>query len=135
MSDQDRIVTTLEQAAQSTADITEDCYERFYQRCPAARQLMAHVDPHMQGRMLQEVLELLMTPPDELNPRLLRFEVTNHRGYGVAAEQYRPLFEAVRDTVRATLGKAWSHNDSHAWDSRIEALDNRIQALQQASTA
>lgn len=122
MDTADRIVTTLEYTAEQSDDITQACYERFYAACPPARQLMQHVDPLMQGRMLQEVLELLLTPLAALNERLVQFEVRNHTGYGVAPDQYRPLFEAVRDTVRDTLGEAWTDADARAWQDRIDGL-------------
>lgn len=126
MAETDRVVATLERAAEQAEDITQACYERFYETTPEARQLMQHVDPHMQGRMLNEVLELLMTPPDAINQPLLQFEIRNHTGYGVASDQYRPLLDAIRSTVRSLLASDWSDADEAAWQARIAILMEQI---------
>lgn len=127
MTDVDPVLTAFELAAESGHDITADAYERFYSRCPEAREVMSHVDPHMQGRMLEEVLELLMTPNGEVAPSQLAFEMSNHRAYGTSPDHYRPLLEAVRDTVEAELGDAWNAHFAAAWEQRIDALLRQIQ--------
>ena len=133
MTEEDPVLASLELAAEHSGDITAEVYQRFYSLCPAALEVMSHVDQHMQGRMLEEVLELLMTPPETLDPGQLSFEIDNHRAYGVAAEQYGPILDAVRDVVREQLGDAWSAAFATAWASRIEALLTRIQSMDAAS--
>jgi len=128
MTDTGRVLRSFELAAESCRDITADAYVRFYARCPAAREVMSHVDPHMQGRMLEEVLQLLMTTSSEVAPAQLAFEVGNHRGYGTSPDHYRPLLEAQRDTVAAEVGNTWTADVAEAWDSRIAALLTQIHA-------
>ena len=125
----DPIIETFEVAAERAGDITEAVYRRYYARSPQAEQLMSHVDEHMQGRMMNEVLSLLMTPADELPEHYLEFETRNHASYGVDPELYRPLFEAVRDEVRAALGGDWNPQVEAAWTARIDALESRLQAV------
>ncbi|TVS16920.1 MAG: globin [Gammaproteobacteria bacterium] len=128
MAEDDPVLESFELAAESGEDITTEAYERFYARCPPAREVMSHVDPHMQGRMLEEVLELLMTPTEAVQPGQIAFEVGNHRAYGTLPEHYRPLLEAVRDTVRAELGRRFDDRIEQAWDARITTLLEAIEA-------
>jgi len=122
----DPVLDSFDRAAERAGDITAEVYRRFYARSADAERLMAHVDQHMQGRMLEELLELLMTPPDALSADYLRFETGNHRGYGVTVDQYRPLLEAVRDTVEAANGDGWDEHCARAWQERIDALDAKL---------
>lgn len=128
MIDANPVLTSFELAAESGRDITADAYERFYARCPEAREVMSHVDEHMQGRMLEEVLELLMTEDGEVDDGQLAFEMSNHRAYGTSPEHYRPLLEAVRDTVAAELGNNWTDDIATAWEQRITNLLGQIRA-------
>ena len=128
MTASDPVLTSFELAAESGRDITADAYARFYSRCPEAREVMSHVDLHMQGRMLEEVLELLMTPGGDVEPGQLAFEMSNHRSYGTSPDHYRPLLEAVRDTVSAELGEDWNADFAEAWELRINTLLGQIHA-------
>ncbi len=122
----DPILDSFAVAAEREGDITQAVYRRYYQHSPEAESLMSHVDPYMQGRMMEEVLGLLMTVPEELPEHYLVFETSNHAAYGVAPALYRPLFEAVRDVVRAAAGAAWTAALDAAWSERIESLEARI---------
>lgn len=128
MRNHDLVLESFELAAESGKDITAAAYERFYARCPEARDVMSHVDQHMQGRMLEEVLELLMTPEGEVEAGQLAFEVGNHRAYGTAPDHYRPLLEAVQETVEDELGARWNASFEHAWEARIASLLEQIHA-------
>ncbi len=125
----DPIIETFEVAAERAGDITEAVYHRYYARSPEAEGLMRHVDEHMQGRMMNEVLSLLMTPAEALPEHYLEFETRNHAAYGVDPGLYRPLFEAVRDEVCAALGADWNPDLEAAWAARIDALETRLRAV------
>src|SRR6056297_1163794 len=84
----DLVMHTFELAAGRTTDITADVYRRYYDRAPDSQALMSHVDHYMQGRMLDEVLTLLMTEAAELPEGYLHFEVANHASYGVQLDMY-----------------------------------------------
>jgi hemoglobin-like flavoprotein len=130
---EDPILATFEQAAERAGDITADIYRRYYARCPEAEQVMSHVDPYMQGRMMDEVLTLVMTDPAELPDGYLKFETANHASYGVALSMYPDLLRAVLDTVRDIVGDDWSNACEAAWNRRIATLVERIEAAAPAS--
>jgi len=123
---EDPILTAFELAAERAGDISAEVYRRYYARCPAAASLMAHVDRYMQGRMMDEVLTLLMTDPAELPDDYLVFETANHASYGVALAMYPDLLASVRDAVQAAVGDAWSDAWTDAWEQRTAALVDRI---------
>ncbi|MFW6092420.1 MAG: hypothetical protein ACODAC_00505 [Pseudomonadota bacterium] len=125
----DRVLESLELAAERGGDLTADAYQRYYAASAEAERLMSHVDPYMQGRMMDEVLALLMAPPEDVPADYLRFETANHASYGVGPHLYRPLFEAVRESVRAVLGDDWNDGMDAAWATRITGLLARIEAV------
>ena len=124
----DLVMHTFELAAGRTTDITADVYRRYYDRAPDSQALMSHVDHYMQGRMLDEVLTLLMTEAAELPEGYLHFEVANHASYGVQLDMYRHLFEAVRESVQALTGDDWDEACAEAWRQRIDELMQAINA-------
>jgi hypothetical protein len=130
----DLILTSFEQAAERAGDITTDIYERYYARCPEARAIMQHVDPYMQGRMMNEVLTLVMTEPAELPEGYLVFETANHASYGVVLDMYPDLLKAVRDAVRAAVADGWSEACETAWNGRMDALIARLNAAAPGSS-
>jgi hemoglobin-like flavoprotein len=122
----DGVVASLEIAAELIGDLTEPVYAAYYEECPEAQALMAHVDMHMQGRMLDEVLRLLMTADFDAEEGYLDFEVENHRGYNVEPEMYPGLFRAVESVVREGLGARWTEVFDTAWAARLDALLEEI---------
>ncbi len=125
----DDVVTSLEHVAERAGDIAPEIYRRFAARAPQAAALMSHMDEFMVGRMMQDVLLLLMTRPDDIERDYLKFEVGSHRSYGTTPQMFLPLLEAVRDTVREHLGSDWSAAFEQAWSERITALVARIEAV------
>ena len=124
----DPVVVSLERLAEAAGDVSREIYERFAAGQPESAALMRHMDDYMVGRMMQDVLVLLMTPPDEIDPHYLSFEVGSHRAYGVSTEMFPPLLEAVRDTLREHLGGEWSNALEHAWNERIEEVGAAIES-------
>lgn len=122
MNAEEPVVASLERLAQTDDDIAGEAYARFTARHPESAGLMSHMDDYMLGRMMQDVLVLLMTPPAEIDRHYLSFEVGSHRAYGVTAAMFRPLLEAVRDTVRDRLASHWTEQVDTAWARRIDAL-------------
>lgn len=126
MGAEDPIIESLELAAESAGDITAPVYERYYGACPAAGELMSHVDQHMQGRMMDEVLRLLMVDDVDAEQAYLNFEVDNHSGYRVESDMYPDLLDAVHSVVRDAVGKRWTDAFEHAWAERIRSLLGEI---------
>ena len=122
MAADDLVIESLELAAESAGDIAGSVYERYYGACPAAGELMSHVDQHMQGRMMDEVLRLLMVDDVEGEQAYLNFEVDNHSGYRVESDMYPDLLDAVQSVVRDAVGERWTDAFEHAWAERITSL-------------
>ncbi|MEZ5557550.1 MAG: globin [Pseudomonadales bacterium] len=128
-TDQAIIGRSLELAAERAGDVTAEVYARYYHDCPAAATVMSHVDQHMQGRMLTEVLTLLLSEDQQSDAGYLDYEVENHRlSYSVRPEMYPALFHAVRDVVRAAVGPDWDAATEAAWTRRIDDLLGAIHA-------
>ncbi|NJN51226.1 MAG: globin [Gammaproteobacteria bacterium] len=132
MSTTEVIVESLERASEIGGDPTAAIYARYFAVCPESNQLMGHLDRHMQGRMLTEVLRLLMSEDSTADADYLRFETNNHAGYGVKPHMYTNLLGAVRDTVRTTLGDEWHDRFSASWNDRIDALLARLDSAQRS---
>ncbi|MEX2489891.1 MAG: globin [Pseudomonadales bacterium] len=127
MTETDLIMKSLEMTAEKTGDITPMVYENYFNACNGSRDLMEHVDPMAKGKMLEEVLVLLTGTDPAADEHYIKFEVTTHKGYGVVPHMYRNLFEAVRQTVRHSLGAQWNSDFASAWDHRIEYLLSEIE--------
>jgi hypothetical protein len=123
----DPIIESMELAAAVAGDITGAVYERYYDACPAAGELMAHVDNYMQGRMMDELLRLLMTDDLAAEQGYLNFEVANHCGYRVAANMYPDLLDAIHGVVRDAVGTRWSDAFERAWSERVTSLLGAIE--------
>ncbi len=107
-------------------DLSEPVYDRFFAANANGHELMAHADEYMRGRMLQQVFELLMLDEAEAED-YLAWEVDNHiASYGVHADMYGDFFEALRVSVKESLGDAWTTDFDAAWQARIEALLAKI---------
>lgn len=122
------IQRSLELCANLAGDINETVYQRFYQRSPDAEPLMAHTDQYMRGRMLDGVFKLLMEGIASDEGDYLHWEVENHiNAYGVGTAMYRPLLQAVMDTVREALADQWNAEFQSAWELEINQLVERAQ--------
>ena len=128
MHDLDLVLASLELAGERAGDITAAAYEHYFARCPESRQLMVLVDQYMRGRMLERVLQLLMTDDLDCERSYLRFETRVHISYGVAPYMYGNLMLGVCDAVRDALQKDWSAQNEGAWARRLAYLDMEIKA-------
>ena len=114
---------SLETCAEQAGDITSAVYEHFFTHCPNAIPLMGHSDDGMKGRMLAQVFELLLTDEHLGDDGYLRWEVDNHvLAYGVEVDMYPGFLQAVADTVKSSLGDAWSVDHAQAWSTRVATL-------------
>lgn len=129
----DPVITSLEQLAAQDEDITLRLYRQFADRRPQDAALMSHMDDYMLGRMMADVLTLVMTPPEDIDRHYLGFEVASHRAYGVTPDMFPPLLEVVRDTVRESLAAQWNGTVETAWQQRITALGQAIATAESAA--
>lgn len=119
----DAVIESLELAAESAGDITHQVYENYFNRCEGSAALMSHIDDIVRGRMLEEVMRLIMLPGYKGEQQYLDFEVNNHRtAYSVEPHMYGNLLAALRDTVRESLDGQWNERFDAAWNARMESL-------------
>lgn len=122
------VTASLERVALVIEDLSEPVYRRYFAADPDAAALMAHMDDLTRGRMLNEVLRLVMDWDPEGDRAYLNFEVRNHQyAYQVEQGMYRELLFALRDTVADIRGVAFSAERA-AWDARIQSLVAEIEA-------
>lgn len=131
---EDPVITSLEYAAEAEQDVSREVYQRFAAREPDSAALMSHMDEYMLGRMMQDVLTLIMTPPGDVDQKYLSFEVGSHRAYGVSPDMFPPLLRTVQDVLREQLGAAWTAEMEQAWSARIDALREQIELAAQGAT-
>lgn len=129
MSDTDPVADTLDTVADRDIDLTGPVLVHYAARRPESAALMAHMDEYMKGRMMADVLVLLLTPPAEVDHNYLSFEVHSHRAYGVTVEQFPDLLASVRDSVREIVGDAWTEATERAWTARIDEHMDAIRAV------
>lgn len=121
-TDTDLVLSSLEIASEKAGDVAPQVYERYYATCPGSQELMNHVDQYIQGRMMAEVLRLVMTPEPRTEREYLRFETRSHESYGVRLSMYHDLFTSLRDVVRDALSDDWNNAFESAWERRLNAL-------------
>ena len=126
---EDPVYHSFELAAERIGDLVPPVYERYFARDPDAAALMAHMDELTLGRMLTEVVRLLMSTDYAEDAGYLDFEVKNHEwAYRVSARMYGELLASVRETVADALGAEWNAAYARAWDDRIAQLVKEIGA-------
>ena len=129
MTEQDPILDSFDIAADTAGDITSLVYDKYYERCPDSRKLMSHVYEHMAGRMMDQVLLLLMEESSPNQTNYLCFEAKNHASYDVEPHMYATLLNAVRDTVKELLQDRWNREHESAWESRVATLQAGLEAV------
>ena len=91
---------------------------------------MQHSDLHMQGRMFESVLDLLMN--DELfgEDGYLDWELDNHLvAYAATPGMYQSFFDAIVEVVEGSLGIDWSDRYANAWQARVDKIMDRVNAF------
>jgi hypothetical protein len=126
MGEPDLVLHSFELAAESDEDITARVYQTFIAASPQSEPLMDHMDEHMLGRMMEEVLTVLMAEDPGSQRDYLDFEIDSHRAYDVEQTMYRKLLEAVRDTIMGMLGVSWNGDYQSAWETRMAAVEQEI---------
>lgn len=123
------VTESLERCAESAGDITPAVFERFFQLDREAQELMAHSDLLMQGRMLESVIDLLLSD-EHLEPGgYLDWELDNHLdAYHATPAMYDAFFTAIVEVVQNSLGQGWQADIKEAWQARINKIMARVTA-------
>ena len=116
------ILSAMETLAEKAGDVTPAIFRRYFERCQESRALMDHMDEHMLGRMMDQVLLLIMESGEEELASYLNFETANHRSYGVEAHMYGSLLHSVQDVIAETLGDDLTPSMARALKARIDYL-------------
>ncbi len=123
MSTQELIMTTLEIAAEKCGDINAAVYERYFQKSPGSEELMTHIDHLVRGKMMEEVMRLIMLEDTSAEDEYLIFEMKTHEeAYSVIQDMYGALLTAIWEIIREGIGDQWTEEFEGAWEERVTAL-------------
>lgn len=125
-NDSSRIIESLEIVAEHAGDITSQVFKNYHHACPESAKLMDHMDNYMLGRMMDQLLLLMMEEGEQELTAYLEFETRSHQAYGVQPHMYNNLFNALLTTVQKAAGPAWTGEYQKAWENRISTLLQRI---------
>jgi hemoglobin-like flavoprotein len=129
----DPILTSFEIAAEKGGDLTDDIYQRYFASCPESEELMLYMDKGVKGKMIQEVLRLIMVDNYGEEEAYLNFEVQCHKAsFKVQSYMYQNLLNAVFESVKDSIGDDWSDDFENAWSGRTGALLGEIESRHQA---
>lgn len=124
---EDLVYQSLEMIAEKGVDITQAVYENYFSSSPESEQLMSHMDPLAMGKMMEEILRLIMIEDFTEEDGYLNWEVENHEmAYNVEPDMYDPLFTALIETVKGTMGESWNADYEAAWITRTNTLKQEI---------
>ncbi len=116
------LVDSLAVAAESASDIYELVFARYFELCPDSRELLEHTDDLIRGRMMEQVMSLLMDEDLQNLELYFKFEVANHEGYGALLPMYGHLFCACKDVTQSYSSSAWTEQTNSVWDAQISLL-------------
>ena len=115
--------------AENLGDIVPAVYERFFAFSEEASQVMDHADQHMQGRMFEEVVGLLISEEPFEAEGYLDWELKNHLdAYGATPPMYEAFFQAVMVVVKEGVGSTWADRYSASWNQRVDCIMKRVYA-------
>ena len=130
----DLITETLSECAETLGDIVPVVYERFFELDAQSAALMQHADEYMQGRMLEQVFELVMSDEPFGKEGFLDWELNNHLiAYQATPPMYEALFQALVETVKKGAPGSWSDAAETAWAERSEQVMKRVRLFEPAN--
>jgi len=111
----------------------ETFYQRLFEIAPSYRSMFRH-DMKKQGAMLMSTLGLAVGSLNNLEAILpaVRSLGKRHAEYGVTAEHYQPVAEALLWTLQYYFGDAFTPEIKDAW---VEAYTTLAGAMIEASEA
>lgn len=123
----DPVLECFEKLAERDIDVTPEIYKRYFARCPAAADLMSHIDDIARGKMMEEVYRLLLVEDYGDEQGYLDWEVDNHEvAYGVHPSMYADLFGATVESIKDSLGDEWNARYEQALQARVDALERQV---------
>ena len=122
------ILAAMERVAEKAGDVSPAIFARYFERCGESKALMDHMDEHMLGRMMDQVLLLIMEPGEDELTSYIAFETASHRSYGVEPHMYESLMKSVQDVLASELAEDFTPEMSDALQGRIDYLLKAITA-------
>lgn len=116
------VAAALDRAAELGVDPGPAFWSSYFAASPDAEARMAHMDEHMQGRMLASVFDLLLIEDEAERRAFLAFEIGNHDAYGARMSMYEALFPALHAALREGCGAAWLEPWDRAWAQRVDEV-------------
>jgi nitric oxide dioxygenase len=109
---------TLAQLDANADDVVTRFYDLLFDQAPALRPLFARNTAEAQAQMFRETLYLIVDHLDDAPwvARTLARLGERHAGYGVTAEMYAPVGDAVLATLAQSLGPDWTADVERAWE-------------------
>lgn len=127
MSTQELMMDSLMMVAEKSGDINTAVYERYFEKSPGSEELMSHIDHLVRGKMMEEVLRLLMLEDISGESQYLTFETKTHEeAYSVMQPMYGSLLTSIWEVVREELAEDWTDEFENAWQERIGSLTEAI---------
>ncbi|MFT7687022.1 MAG: hemoglobin-like flavoprotein [Candidatus Azotimanducaceae bacterium] len=124
----DPILTSFELAAERAEDITDTIYDKYFAACPESEELLRNVDQGVKGKMIQEVIRLIMVEDYQEESDYLNFEVKFHQSsYSVELHMYSNLLNAVHSVIRGLIGTDWTKEFEIAWTNRLGMLSQELE--------
>lgn len=132
----DPILSSFELAAEKSEDITDIIYEKYFASCPESEALMSHIDRGVRGKMIQEVIRLIMVEDYTHEAQYLNFEVKFHQGsYSVEQHMYGNLLNSLHAVIKELVASDWTEKFEDAWISRIELLSQELEKRHELQTS
>ena len=128
MSDVRLLRDTLELTLARDDTFPTRFYERLFAAHPEVRALFHRSTPGAQNKLFAQKLTALIDHVDDPSwlGRELSTLAANHTTYGVTAEMYPWVGEALIATLREACGEAWSPEAERAWTEAYASLVTAI---------
>ena len=113
-----QVIRSTWAAVEPIQDAASDLfYARLFELDPRLAELFAETDMRRQGRMLMQTLAIVVKSLDDLAVVVPAVEMLGRRhvGYGVQAEDYATVGEALLWTLEQGLGEAFTPEARDAW--------------------
>ena len=115
---------------QPDAEVAEMFYDRLFEIAPELRS-MFRSDMTGQGMRFMSTLAVIvenLDNPQALHPYLERL-AEGHAAYGVKAEHFQPMGQALIQTMQETMGEAFPEGADAAWAAAYDHLAREMIAL------
>ena len=123
----DTVTASLEVCAERAGDIVPAVFARFFETDTLARNLMEHSDVHMQGRMLESVVDLFISDGAFGAGNYLEWELDNHLdAYAATPAMYRAFFQGLVEVVADALETEWPQFEA-AWQRRVALILDQVE--------